>query len=740
MKGPCAWVVLGVLAAVTPAAAFHRQHPRLEQVTRSSAGTSDRPVISFLARYVAFSSAADLTGTGGLGTTRQIFLRDQCPDFPFCGQRGLRQLTNGTLPSTHPSLAKETLLVFESRADLLGNGSVGSHIFLYDIKTNTTQQLTTGAGDATEPVVSETGKIVVFTSTADYLGSGAVGRQIYRLDLTKQNAGCGLPVPCGTNPGLQQVTGSATGPIPGGATFAPYEAWGPSIDRAVKNVAFLSPADPVHPGVVQAWVAGINTRRFTQVTTADADVRNLSLDRKGRNLAFETTSDIKALLPPGSTASNVYLADVAKRTIAAVTVDGTLDSGFPAFGGPGKRLTFTSAADVTLEGSINAQLFQYDLRKKRFTRVTQAVPGTSGRSTTNDVFIAFESSDDLLVNGSTGQQIFVLNTFQNAPPPSTAIGTFDLQFGVADSALTVVHHDLTQTPPALRTRTIPVGGQMRIRVNAPDGTGRARLDVSVVGLEFDPLPLLPELGNLCIHGLVGGTGFKLTGDGVGFVDCPGGSTGPNLGPAMDVTQKHDLTETDPLCALGCRENEPCDVAPFGGHQTTCAGPPPAPCGVCNGPVATAYTGVFPAGGAVFQMGLVADISTALGGDGVACTSDDSYAPSGIGPQIVTFTTGAATGTIQEANALRILRCAGGARNGLTCAVPADCPDGTCQPQELSHLSLTTSAAGAPFPGTAPGCAALATQGVAGVAFVGEWPAIDLPGVGDAVLQLKLVGH
>jgi Tol biopolymer transport system component len=739
--GSCLIALVLVAGLAAPASGFHRQHPRLEQITRASAGSNDRPFVSSLARYVAFSSTADLAGGGGLGTSRQVFLRDQCPDFPFCLQRTLIQVTQAALPSDNPSLSRDGRYVaFESRADLLGNGSVGSHIYLYETPTHLLTQVTRGTGDDTEPRLSDSGRVVAFASTSDYFGSHAVGRQIYEVDLARQRAGCGLPVPCGGNPGLTQVTGN---PLSGwiGATSGAYEAYNPTIDRQGHVVAFLSAADPTTPGVPQAYLANVSRRYILQLTHSPTAIRNPSLDQHGRLLAFDTTADLLGTLAPGSTASNVYFFDTRKSSVAALTMDSTRDSAYAAFGGPGKRLCFSSAADLLESGSMGAAVFQYDTSHLRLLQVTQSQPGNVGRTSTNDIFIALESTDDILVNGSTGQQLFMVNTFKNAPPPSTAIGSFTFSLagpGGGSSTLQASSYDLSTMPPAPRTRVVPLSGSFTVRVNAADTDGKAGLVVSVLGFHLDPVPLLPELGNLCIHGQAGGVGFKITGNGVGFISCAGGLTGANVGPTMAVTQKHDLSETDLLCTLGCRENSACDTAPLGGHVTLCPGPPATSCPVCNGPVATAYGGTFPPGGTVFQMGLVIDISTGNGPDGAACTDDDDYAPGRVGPQIVTFTTGAASGAIFEADALHT--CSGGGHQGAPCQGDGDCPGGTCAQDVLAHLSIATSGSGTPIAGTAPDCHALAGLGIAGATFVGEWPVIDLPGVGDTLFQLTLAAH
>jgi Tol biopolymer transport system component len=76
--------------------------------------------------------------------------------------------------------------VFESDANLLGNGTGGTQLFLYRRNKHTLSQLTAAPGGAcTNPSVSSNGHAVAFLSSDDLLDHGSTGPEVYSYDLKK---------------------------------------------------------------------------------------------------------------------------------------------------------------------------------------------------------------------------------------------------------------------------------------------------------------------------------------------------------------------------------------------------------------------------------------------------------------------------------------------------------------------------------------------------------------------------
>jgi len=104
------------------------------------------------------------------------------------------RVTSGAADSINPSPAQlkpgQTwpLIAFQSRADLLANGSSGWQIFLLDPDTGELRQITRGFGESTNPSLGGPGDLLAFLSTEDLLGTGTFGQHIFFTDL--RLAGC----------------------------------------------------------------------------------------------------------------------------------------------------------------------------------------------------------------------------------------------------------------------------------------------------------------------------------------------------------------------------------------------------------------------------------------------------------------------------------------------------------------------------------------------------------------------
>src|SRR5207249_8119699 len=104
----------------------------------------------------------------------------------------LYQVTFAAGQSTRPFITESSgpddgrYILFQSDAAIVGPANGFQQIYLFDRGDGgRITQLTNGAGDSTFPSGDATGQLVTFQSTADLLGTGSVGSQIFLLDRTK---------------------------------------------------------------------------------------------------------------------------------------------------------------------------------------------------------------------------------------------------------------------------------------------------------------------------------------------------------------------------------------------------------------------------------------------------------------------------------------------------------------------------------------------------------------------------
>lgn len=163
--------------------------------------TATNPAVDTTALNVAFESIGDLPGTGNPGA-RQVFVRR--PD------GSIAQMSTGVGTSRNPVVsAKKHRLAFESTSDPATGDDTGvSQIWLGDLLRGDAAPITSGAASSRNPALSDDGGLLVFESTADLAGNGAdTGTsRIYAYDpksltfacITDDAGGC-------TAPGVSQV-------------------------------------------------------------------------------------------------------------------------------------------------------------------------------------------------------------------------------------------------------------------------------------------------------------------------------------------------------------------------------------------------------------------------------------------------------------------------------------------------------------------------------------------------------
>jgi hypothetical protein len=170
---------------------------KVQQITPPGDWVSGNVEFNLLSTKLVFNSNAPIGGPSN--GSQQIYLYEIATNAPF--PQPIR-LTNGVGDSTNPSMNQDgRLVVFQSAADLLGNGSTGSELFLLDRQTGVLRQLTDGDGESTLPSMGGGGRYIIFLSTGAVAGGGIGAAQVYLYDLIDEQ--------------LYQVTngGSAGNPI-----------------------------------------------------------------------------------------------------------------------------------------------------------------------------------------------------------------------------------------------------------------------------------------------------------------------------------------------------------------------------------------------------------------------------------------------------------------------------------------------------------------------------------------------
>ncbi len=139
-------------------------------------GDSRNPVVERKAASIVFDSTADLLGTGGGHSQIYRWNRQKRPPV-------LEQITAGVDgDSTAPTLtAKADKIAFSSTADLTGTGSSGTNeLFLYDVPSAHLVQLTTGSENLTGVVTQLL--FSAFIASSDLAGTGNTHPQLFLVN------------------------------------------------------------------------------------------------------------------------------------------------------------------------------------------------------------------------------------------------------------------------------------------------------------------------------------------------------------------------------------------------------------------------------------------------------------------------------------------------------------------------------------------------------------------------------
>jgi Tol biopolymer transport system component len=382
-------LALGVFLPA-PAAALHRQTPTLVQVTPiSGAGAVENPSWAGF-RYVVFDSDADIVGNGN--NTRQVFLFD-LRERDRTGGLAIDQLTSG------PGDARRGAAGRLARR-IVYDALVGGVRQLFEVERNSGQvvQLTDGSADSFNARADERGRFIVFESSADFFNTGVSGTQIYLMSLRGIDPSCPLPCLSTNNAGLFQITNK------NGTNRNAVTA------KAGRAILFESNADLLSLGQNTNQVYLLeDLTALSLLGHGPGESRNPSVSRNGRQFAFESDED---LMNNGSTGTQLFARRRRTEPVEQITFEPNGTSKTPAVSVSGRQLTFVSSDDLMGNGSSGPEVFVYGIRRGDTQQVTSGPSSLAGfPAHSAGVFNVFIADGDLLGNGTSGPALYLVNLF-----------------------------------------------------------------------------------------------------------------------------------------------------------------------------------------------------------------------------------------------------------------------------------------------------------------------------------------
>lgn len=529
------------------------------------------------ARWISYDSTSDLLGNGSSGS--EIFIFDNQPP------RSNGQVTNCALgESTNPAnTSNGKTIVFESTSNIASPPSTrctqllpARRIFRAQLDKGrwSYDELTGGLGpaDCSEPVITPEGFRVTFQCAGDLRRNGSPGQNIY---LWRNDQVCqfdGSVPPCSK---VQQITPTGD-----------WVSGNPEFNLLSTSIVFNSNAPIGGPsnGSQQIYLYNIVTNAPfpapIRLTNGVGDSTNPSMNQDGRLVVFQSTAD---LLATGSTGSELFLLDRQTGVLRQLT-DGDGDSTLPSMGGGGRYIIFLSTGAVAGGGIGTAQVYLYDLIDEALYQVTNAGSGGNPIATSDTIFF-FDSDGDPLGIGLTGRHVYALNVFQQLPPRALGPAKFRLLPGeeiapgsgrMSGSSVRLINASTFGQDPAFTHTEFPIGNQ---------SLGAGELSLAMLGRNIDkegkvavpsmiipPIPV-PSFGAICL---------QQTGRGEGEIDCDGDAldTEPFLeaqGDALDYRTLQDHV-TNLSSPTGAPPEDP--FCQFGCKEgSECPGPLQAPPGV-----------------------------------------------------------------------------------------------------------------------------------------------------------------
>ena len=378
------------------APAFHHVTPPVVQITPlSSAGTIANQQWAGI-RFVIFDSDADLLGSGSTG--HQIYLFDLL-ERDLHHTQALFQLTSGLSgldDNRHGTSGKlANAIVYDARP----SGAGPHQLFMFDRRHGDRYALTEGTADSVNARMDHASRMVVFESDANFFATGNAGRQIYQIDLRKVVPSC--PYPCGAtgNAGLTQITRSA----------------GTNRNAVTSNngklIAFESDADPMGIGenTTQVYTYDGETASFAALSHGPGASRNPSISLNGRLVAFESGTD---LLKNGTMGTQIFVHKRAKALPQQISDHRPIGHCTGAsLSANGHAVSFVSSDDLLSSGSTGSEVFSYDLQHQALRQITDSQSPVSTAAYAGGVFITFLSADDLLGTNPNSVALYLVNLF-----------------------------------------------------------------------------------------------------------------------------------------------------------------------------------------------------------------------------------------------------------------------------------------------------------------------------------------
>lgn len=345
-------------------------------------------------RYVLFDTNADLLGNGSTG--RQIFVFD-LEERDHKGTPALYQMTTATLDdSQRPGTGSRAVkIAYDARI----GGAGPRQLMMIDRRTGIRTQLTNGAADSINASVDDGERIIVFESEADFFATGVGGTQIYRIDLRYTQLGCPFPCAQSGNSGLSQLTnklGSNHNAI---------------TSKNGKAIAFESDADLLNAGETanQIYLLDGKTGVTSRVTHGPGTARNPALTRDGGRLLFESDTDLTGTATGGT---QIFYYRRSKGTLLQISNSPGGACTNPAVSSTGHAFAFLSSDDLLGLGSEGPELYSYDLRKSTLSQLTNAPGSVAAPAYAAGVFVVFLADGDVGGNGSPGEELHLVNLFK----------------------------------------------------------------------------------------------------------------------------------------------------------------------------------------------------------------------------------------------------------------------------------------------------------------------------------------
>lgn len=319
---------------------------RILQVTHAQAG--DTGALSFLTdvgggRVAFVGRPSEILGTGG--DDREVFLFD--PSAPAAS--ALTQITTGAFSPEDVRLdAAGRLLAYQDSGDPVGeNPDGGEEIFLIDVNTGVTRQLTHGATDSrtsNSPDLSGDGTRIAFASFTDLHGGSS--SDVYILELAT-----GV---------VTQITNN-----PAGSGL-------PRLNHSGTRVAFGSNGDLVpgsNPsGMPQMFLADLTAGTLRQVGRRTLPgFFGFSLDGSGERLVLSARDDLVPGQNPDES-SEIFLYDAVQDRLSQIT--NFAGSAFdPVITPDGKKILFTASSTPSPAAEGGAGSYFYEIDSGRFQKI-----------------------------------------------------------------------------------------------------------------------------------------------------------------------------------------------------------------------------------------------------------------------------------------------------------------------------------------------------------------------------------